>query len=49
MCVFESYPFGLIKTLIYKYLCFWFSEKVIQKIYLYSFYMHNNFSKMEIA
>ncbi len=49
MCVFESYPFGLIKTLIYKYLCFWFSEKVIQKIYLYSFYMHGGFSKMEIA
>jgi len=49
MCVFESYPFDLIKILIYKCLCFLFFEKVIQKIYFYSFYMHGGFSKMEIA
>ena len=48
-CFFESYPFSMSNILIYKYLSFLFLKKVIQKIYFYSFYMHGNFSKMEIA
>ena len=49
MYIFESCPLCIFNILICRFLYFLFLKKVIQKIYFYSFYIHGNFSKIEIA
>jgi hypothetical protein len=49
MRIYESFPFCIYNTLVYNVLCFFILKKVIQKIYFYSFYMRDKYSKMEIA